>query len=325
MTSTAIPVSETLDLSILIPVYDTDVVPLLKSLLPALTRFQGNFEIIVSDDASPNTLLTQQNKAYCEDFGISYMVKGFNSGRSRNRNFLAERAKGQYFLFIDADSTIRTEDFITSYWEQRTLADALCGGTAYGPKPKEGRLRLRWMYGVTREATPAAKRNASPYPRLSLNNLFISNSAYRLCRLNEMLKEYGHEDTLLAFELKRKGLSLIHIDNPVIHTGLEDVQVFLKKTEQASANLVRLCTMPELGVKTKMFYWVETLDKFGFLRPISWVFKSLKPLNEIWLRSSVSTILCFDAWRFGILTNLFYNPPKPLTAVSEDSWLESVT
>jgi hypothetical protein len=52
------------------------------------------------------------------------------------------------------------------------------------------------------------------------------------CIFSEDLKTYGHEDTLLGYDLFRNGIEIFHIDNPVEHTGLEDSSVLLRKPKQ---------------------------------------------------------------------------------------------
>ncbi|MFN2261829.1 MAG: glycosyltransferase family 2 protein, partial [Psychroflexus sp.] len=48
---------------------------------------------------------------------------------------------------------------------------------------------------------------------------------------------YGHEDTLFAFELKKKKVNVKHIENPVIHKDIDENSAFIEKTEMALMNL----------------------------------------------------------------------------------------
>jgi hypothetical protein len=57
---------------------------------------------------------------------------------------------------------------------------------------------------------------------------------------NEELKQYGHEDTLLSYQLKKAGIDILHIDNQLFHEGLESNHEFLEKTKLSLENLSRL-------------------------------------------------------------------------------------
>lgn len=56
----------------------------------------------------------------------------------------------------------------------------------------------------------------------------------------EVIQGYGHEDTLFSSLLEKAEIPIKHIDNPVVHLGLENNQRFLEKGAQAIQNLVLL-------------------------------------------------------------------------------------
>ena len=51
------------------------------------------------------------------------------------------------------------------------------------------------------------------------------------------LKAYGHEDTVFGLALEQQGIPVIHIDNTLVHDGLEPADEFLDKTRQGLRNL----------------------------------------------------------------------------------------
>lgn len=57
---------------------------------------------------------------------------------------------------------------------------------------------------------------------------------------DESIVTYGFEDTLWANQLSKHNIKMLHIDNPIIHQGLEKNSVFLSKTKWAIENLVEL-------------------------------------------------------------------------------------
>jgi hypothetical protein len=56
-------------------------------------------------------------------------------------------------------------------------------------------------------------------------------------KFNSELKKYGHEDTLFAYQLMKAEVPIVHIDNSLIHDGLETNQLFLHKTGESMQNL----------------------------------------------------------------------------------------
>ena len=57
---------------------------------------------------------------------------------------------------------------------------------------------------------------------------------------NESLSQYGHEDTLFGYDLSKYNIAIHHIDNPVMHVGLDETESFLSKSEIAIQNLAQL-------------------------------------------------------------------------------------
>jgi hypothetical protein len=54
------------------------------------------------------------------------------------------------------------------------------------------------------------------------------------------LSQYGHEDTLFAYNLGSAGIKFFHIENHVEITDLELNETYLKKTEQGIFNLKKI-------------------------------------------------------------------------------------
>ena len=72
---------------------------------------------------------------------------------------------------------------------------------------------LRWKYGRKKEQKKASDRNKHPYSRFSTFNVIIDKSIFSKFRFYEELKQYGHEDTLFSYQLKKAGIAIYHIDN----------------------------------------------------------------------------------------------------------------
>jgi hypothetical protein len=66
----------------------------------------------------------------------------------------------------------------------------------------------------------------------------IKKEIFDKTHFNDKLYNYGHEDTLLGFELMLAGITIEHINNPVLHGGLVTNEEFLKKTVSGIQNLL---------------------------------------------------------------------------------------
>jgi glycosyltransferase involved in cell wall biosynthesis len=166
-----------------------------------------------------------------------------NIGRSAIRNKLAIEADGDFLLFIDADVMLpgTAEAYILKWLPFLKNSRVVCGGTLYHDSPPgDPDKLLRWKYGKWREQKSAADRNKHPHSGFSTFNVMIEKSVFSIIRFNEELKQYGHEDTLLGYQLKKAGIEVLHIDNGLMHEGLESNRDFLNKTKLGIENLSKL-------------------------------------------------------------------------------------
>jgi glycosyltransferase involved in cell wall biosynthesis len=239
-------------LSVLIPVYNRDVTTLVCTLLEQLPDWGGPAEIICLDDAS--TLeFRELNRLVSVWPGVRYQELPQNVGRSAIRNQLAAAARYTWLLLLDNDSLLPDDQFLARYAQARASAPVLVGGTTYDPTPPpQAELRLRWLYGRKREARLASERQQAPHAQLTLNNMLIEAAVFRQFGLDESLTRYGHEDTKFGWLLRQAQVPVRHINNPVLHDGLEPAVVFLEKSHEAVRNLARLYRHEKLGTETRL-------------------------------------------------------------------------
>ncbi|WP_375417462.1 glycosyltransferase family 2 protein [uncultured Hymenobacter sp.] len=232
---------DTNGLSILIPVFNHAVRPLVQELHAQLADWPGPVEILCLDDGSSEEY-RQLNRPLAALPGLRYEELPANVGRAACRNRLAARAQQQWLLLLDNDGRLPDAHFLKRYADARHRAPVLEGGISYAPTPPaEADLQLRYRYATAREARPAAVRQRAPYSQLMLNNLLIQAAVYRRFPLNEQLRHYGHEDTQLGWNLRRAAVPVLRLDNPVRHDeGLEPAAGFLEKSRHAVRNLVLL-------------------------------------------------------------------------------------
>jgi glycosyltransferase involved in cell wall biosynthesis len=227
-------------LSILIPVYNFNIVPLVTELHRQVTKAGVPFEIIVLDDCS-STLLRDQNKDVGNLSGVRFYELDKNVGRSGIRNRLAEKAAYSSLLFMDCDSEVSSDNYINNYLPYCGKEIVVCGGRTYRPDPPEEiEYLLRWLYGISKEQISDVSRNNNPYRCFMTNNFLIAKDIILQIQFDESIIQYGHEDTLFGLELKKREVPVKHIQNPLIHIGLEISREFLRKTAEGIENLLTL-------------------------------------------------------------------------------------
>lgn len=229
-------------LSINIPVYNIEVGDLVLQLQNQAKNLDVLVEIRVYDDCS-NETIKLKNSELNKLEKVVYVELEKNLGRAAIRNKMGFESKYKYLLFIDSDSAVVKNNYLEKFLKNVQLNCVLCGGTAYSPKkPKQPEKMLRWIYGKKREAVSAEIRNNKKGFIITSNNFLIEKSVFKKFSFREDIKNYGHEDTLLGFDLFKNGIKILHLDNPLEHTGLEDSKVFLEKTKTALENLKFIST-----------------------------------------------------------------------------------
>ena len=225
-------------LSILIPVFNWDCSQLIKDL-----HFQGlvlgiPYEIIVADDCSTDKELQEKSRIIAESHeNCRYFGLPHNIGRAAIRNFLADQSRYDKLLFLDCDAAVKDKQFLKNYMEVADKASVICGGVTHPDEIPQKGWELRYLY----EKNAAFERSAgfrsqNPYLRFTSFSFMIDRDVFMKIRFDESYVRYGYEDVQFGHELEQNGVSILHIDNPMAHLGLEDNAAFLNKTRQAVLN-----------------------------------------------------------------------------------------
>lgn len=287
-------------ISILIPVYNFEVTNLVKNLVEQAKACGVEYEILCFDDGSEEKY-KKAHRGLADLEGVRYKEMPKNLGRSAIRNTLANAAKYPYLLFMDGDSKVVREDYVQHYIDTLEPGTLLYGGRIYDDEmPNDPSLHFHWQYGRQREQVPASERQQRPYHAFQTNNFLIPRLIFERIRFDESLKQYGHEDTLFGFELKRSAIPLVHIDNPLEHIGLESAETFLRKTEKGIENLLKLAQQYPF-VETKLLNTYRWLNKFKGSTLLRVLFKYWKPKIEKRLLRGESDMRWFDIYKLGLM------------------------
>lgn len=296
-------------LSINIPVYNYEVGDLVARLVAQAEELKIHYEIRVYDDGSEETVKLKNCKIAGLP-GIIYKELDKNLGRSAIRNKMGFDSQYKYLLFIDADSMPVSEDYLENFIEYVKPNRVICGGTAYKPeKPTNPAQYLRWFYGTNREAIPAKTRNSKKGFIITSNNFLIEKKVFEKIHFREDIKNYGHEDTLLGYDLFKSGIEIFHIDNPVEHTGLEDSHVFVDKTKIALKSLYQITRqiLPGDKVFVKQVHFLnkyQSIAKYLHVTFLRTFYKLFHRSIERNLTGSNPSLFLFDFYKLGFYSTL---------------------
>ena len=288
-------------LSILIPTYNYDARALVEAFTALASREHMAIEILIGDDAS--TADTAWLDAVEQMMNVSVLRTEENLGRARNRNRMADIAKGEWLLFVDSDALVENDFSLKAYLDATSLAPVICGGVrhpATNPNP-EATLRYKYERRADRERS-AACRTAAPYDRISTFNLLVRRDVFLQIRFDEACKEYGYEDTLFGAELERRGYAIQHIDNPLVHIGLESNDVFLKKSETALRTLKHLGRRMECH--SRIVATANYLSRLHLIWLVVAMYKLFGPMMKMNLLSRYPSLTLFQCYKLGYYLSL---------------------
>lgn len=286
-------------LSILIPTYNYNVVPLVLELQKQCLECEISFEILVFDDSSK--LFFDENQKINSLENCRFSKNNSNLGRGKNINFLAESAEFEWLLIMDCDTFPTQNNYIQKYISKINENEKVVfGGIQYKKeKPKKDQL-LRWIYGNSRESLSVEKRNSNPNENALTSNLLIEKEVFLSNPFDKSITNYGYEDLVFLSELKEKGVLVTHIDNPTFHLGLETSQEFLEKTKIALNNLNSIAKInPRASSESKILKIYSILNKVYLDSLISCLFKITERKIAKNLLSQKPSLFLFDLYKLG--------------------------
>lgn len=223
-------------ISILIPTFNDDCRGLAGSLMIQAEAIDGlEWEIIIADDASTNTALVESLSQLNKLEGFRYIRCNTNLGRSAIRNFLAQEARGEWLLFVDAHRVMVSNDYLKTYISATQNAQVICGGYQ-ALKGPDGNLRYLYEHEAERNNS-ASLRAKHPYQSFNASNFMIRRDIFMQHQFDTRLHKYGYEDVLLGRELALAGIPVTHIDAPTGYIEYECNANFVKKAEEAMETL----------------------------------------------------------------------------------------
>ncbi|WP_412984225.1 glycosyltransferase family 2 protein [Pontimicrobium sp. IMCC45349] len=291
-------------LSILIPTYNYNALPLVEAVLKQIKSEDIIFEIICRDDGS-STTMNFENEKINQLQNCSFKINQNNLGRTLNRQLLATEAKYDWLLFLDSDVIPKSDTFLSTYLkETNNNYDAIFGGFAYIKNNTDNSKSLRYTFGKHREEVAAEIRNKTPYKVIISANFLIKKDTFINLNAVDTGNSYGL-DYLFGSLLKNKNIKIKHIDNEVYHLGIDTNTDYLNKTKKAVATLVNLSTDKKINKHD-----ISLLKAFNKLKATKTVymfrniFSFLKPIIEKQILGKQPNLFLFDIYRLGYFCEL---------------------
>jgi glycosyltransferase involved in cell wall biosynthesis len=301
-------------LSILIPTHDYTCYQLVADLHEQAEELGIPYEILVAEDGSRSQVNIIANHKITELSHCRHIVNKENLGPANIRNLLAREATYGWILFIDSDAKVEKKDFLSTYYQHIGKADVVVGGLLHQQENHDPHRSLRFKYEKQADVhRSAAERSLKPYDKFTTFNFMMRRSTFLCILFDKNCRSYGYEDTLFGVELKKRGISILHIDNPLIHMGLDTNERFIEKSEQA------LRTLKVLNGRMEQHSYVgrayQRLCKYhlgGATRAFHLLFGGLIKRN---LLSKHPSLFFFSLYKLGYYATL----PPHLDAISISS------
>lgn len=255
-------------LSILIPAYNQSCLELVCSLQEQCREEGLAYEILVADDGSTDAQARRKNQQVGELPNCRTLLLPQNQGRAATRNRLVRESRGDYLLFIDSDARLLRPDFIHSYARLWPTEAVVCGGILHPDELPSREVVLRYRYEKACEPHFTAQmRSRHPYQCLRSFNIMLPRRVALSYPFDENLRTYGYEDTLLGRAYERDGIEVLHIDNPLLNSDLEDNATFLEKTRESMRTLLQ--TEAQMQGYSSLLASYQRLRKLCLARPLA--------------------------------------------------------
>lgn len=278
-------------LSILIPIYNYNVIALIQTLQSQISEIDMPIEILCCDDASTDIEIQKSNTQFLTQQNITYLVNVINLGRTKTRQLLSNSAQFNWLLFLDADVMPAKPFFIKTYVSYlQEKYDCVYGGLCYTTTPPSEEYLFRWVYGHKREDISLTKRKLTPYKSIASGNLLIKKQLFLSINKTLLHNWYGY-DNFFSAQLKVNNNTIEHINNKVIHLGLEENTTFLKKQVLATETIYKL--------------YIQNQFKPSHDNGLLKVYLKLKKYKLIWVLN------CFyNLFKSQLKNNLLHSTPK---------------
>ncbi|QCQ99149.1 glycosyltransferase family 2 protein [Brevundimonas sp. SGAir0440] len=244
-------------ISVLIPFLRDDPQELLRRLDSEAPALSGAVELILLDDGTADADLTTRLHATIDALRLParLITLAANEGRARGRNRLTTAARGEAYLFLDSDMQPDTAAFLQNWLRLVTdSAPAVAfGGFSLDQAPTDARFAVHRALSGASECLPASERALTPEKYVYTSNLLVRRDVFAAESFDRGFSGWGWEDVEWAMRVSRR-FTVVHIDNPATHMGLDTVEDLARKFDQGAGNFARVVALHPALVQTYPSY-----------------------------------------------------------------------
>lgn len=292
-------------LSILITIYNYNLLPLVEELHRECLELGIVFEILAQDDAS-NSIHNIKNLEINKLPHCSYYSLEENVGYRENKNILVSKSKYDILLILDGDCILPNANFIKNYIDHIDDFEVIYGGRIHPQNPPSAKQLLRWKYGKFMEDQTVAQREKNPYGATLFNNTLIKKAIFNLIKFDSSFKKYGNDDTLFSFELQKRNVQIKHICNPVQHDDIDTNFIYLEKTKHSLENLKLLYHQQLIPQDySKMLRLTSKLHRYKLTYTLSMFYTIFGKLTENNLKGNNPSLFVFNVFRLSFFSKLY--------------------
>lgn len=260
-------------LSVLVPFYRDDAGDLLAALDAQLSGLA--IEILFYDDGTQDAELTTRMRSAAESAtgAIALITNTQNNGRSAARNALYEAARGEWVLFLDADMLPSKGDFLKTYLSLIDVgaADVLFGGFEVEHSSKDADRDVHRALSDVSDCLTLDERQAAGPQYVASSNLCVRRGVLDAEPFDSGFEGWGWEDSEWAARVSKR-FTLIHVDNPAVHLGLETTDTLLRRFASSGDNYRRFTTAhPDLATNLALYKISKKLGRLpgqSLMRPV---------------------------------------------------------
>lgn len=229
--------------SILIPFLRDDPTELLQLLDEEAAAVGRAVEVIVMDDGTNDPDLTARLQALVRAMALPcrLITLTTNEGRSKGRNRLADAARGGSLLFLDSDMRPDHRRFLWTWADLVAREDPAVafGGLSLLQAPTDARFSVHRSMAAKSDCVPYQERALTPEKYVFTSNLLIRRDVFEVETFDSEFSGWGWEDVEWAMRVSRR-FTVVHVDNPATHMGLDTVEALAAKYEQSAGNFARV-------------------------------------------------------------------------------------
>lgn len=229
--------------SVLIPFLRDNPTELLALLDEEAASVSGAVEVVVMDDGTGDAVLTEQLRAQIQGMALPARLITLtkNEGRSKGRNRLAKAARGGSYLFLDSDMRPDHRRFLKDWADLVAREDPAVafGGFSLLQAPEDRKFQVHRAMANKSECIPYMDRARQPEKYVYTSNLLVRRDVFEAEAFDASFTGWGWEDVEWAMRVSRR-FTVVHLDNPATHMGLDTVEALARKYEQSAPNFARV-------------------------------------------------------------------------------------